>query len=243
MIKHRTCIICLPRSGSQLCEKLAAEATSARILGEYFENWNQSEYALKFNDSLYVKKFIEQPSELMIRENFEESINLLKQTRISQPLTVRLFLMDHYNKNTLLNIVNNLKDIGFEFLTLHRDLREQLLSYMIALSYHISKNKMVFTINNIIDEPVVVDIASLSHVLDKVVVSSKNWDSNLSAVLKGIEYQKIKYENIYQDMESVFDTKFRYSGKKSISGDPLDLILNKEEVLDFLSTRLESHSK
>ena len=237
MNARRICIVCLPRSGSQLCEKLVAEAIHSRELGEYFENWNQSEYALKFNDSLYVKKFIEQPSELMIRENFEESINLLKQTRISQPLTVRLFLMDHYNKNTLLNIVNNLKDIGFEFLTLHRDLREQLLSYMIALSYHISKNKMVFTINKIIDEPVVVDIASLSHVLDNLITSSKKWEDNVSTILKNVGYKNVKYENIYQDMEGIFNTTFNYKGVKSINVDPLDLILNKTEVVEFLSNR------
>jgi hypothetical protein len=98
---------------------------------------------------------------------------------------------------------------------------------------------MVFAINNVIDETVSVDIPSLTHVLDKVVISFKNWENNLSTVLKDTEYQKISYENIYQDMETAFDTKFRYSGKKSINGDPLDLILNKEEVLSFLSSRLE----
>jgi hypothetical protein len=239
MNSRRTCIICLPRSGSQLCERLAAEATSARILGEYFENWNQSEYALTLDNRMYLKKFVQQPAELMIRENFKESLALLKQTKTDQPLTIRLFLMDHYDKNTLLSIVTDLKSIGFEFLVLNRNIREQLLSYMIALAYHISKNKMVFAINNVIDETVSVDIPSLTHVLDKVVISFKNWENNLSTVLKDTEYQKISYENIYQDMETAFDTKFRYSGKKSINGDPLDLILNKEEVLSFLSSRLE----
>jgi len=236
---RRTCIICLPRSGSQLCERLAAEATSARMLGEYFENWNQSEYALMLDNRMYLKKFVQQPAELMIRENFNESMALLKQTTRDQPLTIRLFLMDHYDKNTLLSIVTDLKSIGFEFIVLHRNIREQLLSYMIALAYHISKNKMVFAINNVIDETVSVDIPSLAHVLDKLVISFKNWETNLSIVLKDIEYRKISYENIYQDMEAAFDTKFRYSGKKSINGDPLDLILNKEEVLSFLSSRLE----
>ena len=61
----------------------------------------------------------------------------------------------------------------------------------------------------------------------------------MQVLFRNIEYQKISYENIYQDMETAFDTKFRYSGKKSINGDPLDLILNKEEVLSFLSSRLE----
>lgn len=239
MNSRRTCIICLPRSGSQLCEQLAAEATSARILGEYFENWNRSEYTLTLDDRLYLKKFVQEPAELMIRENFKESMALLKQAKRDQPLTIRLFLMDHYDKNTLLSIVTDLKSIGFEFIVLHRNIREQLLSYMIALAYHISKNKMVFAINNVIDEPVTVDIPSLTHVLDRVVVSFKNWETNLSTILKDIEYQTISYENIYQDMETAFNTKFKYSGKKSINGDPLDLIVNKEEVLNFLSSRLE----
>jgi hypothetical protein len=38
-------------------------------------------------------------------------------------------------------------------------------------------------------------------------------------------------------MEKIYDTTFKYQGKKSINGDPLDLILNKDEVLDFLSSK------
>ena len=240
MIGHRTCIICLPRSGSQLCEKLAAEATSALTLSEYFEDWNRSEYVLgPIKKHLHLKKFVNQLSALMIRKNFEEAMTLLKQVNRAQPLTIRLFLMDYYDKNTLSKIITDLKAIGFNFLVLHRNAREQLLSYMIALEYLSSKNKMVFTINTMIDETVTIDITSRIHVLDQLVLSFKNCESNLSIVLKDVEYQKIKYENIFQDMETAFNTKFTYSGKKSINVDPLDLIINREEVLNFLSSRLE----
>jgi hypothetical protein len=238
MNTHRTCIICLPRSGSQLCEKLVAQVTFTHWhLGEYFENWNQSEYVLAVNNKLYLKKFNQQPSGLMIRENYKEYISLLKKADSTQSLVLRLFLIDYYDKDILIEIITDLKNLGFEFLALHRDIKDQLISYMIALTYKMSKNKDVFSINRIIDEPVNIDLDSLSVILDILVTSSKNWGNNLSTVLKNVEYKNIKYENIYQDIENHFNSKITYKGLKSIKGDPLDLILNKKEVIDYLSSR------
>jgi hypothetical protein len=53
----------------------------------------------------------------------------------------------------------------------------------------------------------------------------------------GSFYKNIKYENIYYDMENYFNIKLKYKGVKSIKGDPLDLILNKTEVIDYLSSK------
>ena len=38
-------------------------------------------------------------------------------------------------------------------------------------------------------------------------------------------------------MENYFNIKLKYKGVKSIKGDPLDLILNKTEVIDYLSSK------
>jgi hypothetical protein len=235
MNASRICIICLPRSGSQLCEKLVEEATLSRGFGEYFENWNQSEYVLDTNKKLHFKKFVTQPSSYMIKENYKEYIGLLKQANLTQSLVLRLMLIDYYDKDILIEIITDLKNLGFEFITLHRDLKEQLISYMIALSYKASKDKDVFGINKVIDESVNIDLNSLDVMLNMLVTSSKNWGNNLSTVLKNVEYKNIKYENIYQDLENYFNTKLNYTGIKSIKGDPLDLILNKTEVIDYLS--------
>jgi hypothetical protein len=230
MTGHRTCIICLPRSGSQLCEILSGEIKTSCQLGEYFENWNRSEYVVDNENNIRLKNFASISSNFKLFEGFEERLNLLKNTNINQSLTLRIFLMDQYNKNTLSKIIIELKNIGFEFITLTRDIKEQLLSYMVAKTYV----KNVFGINSEINEPVQINLNYLHNVLNQIYVSHLLWEKNLSAVLHNIEYQKVKYESIYLDMENIYNTKFKYLGKKSINGDPFNLILNKEEVMGFL---------
>ena len=66
---HRICIICLPRSGSQLCEILSGEKHSSLQLGEYFENWNRGEYVTDNDNNLILKnKAIYELSKLEITE-------------------------------------------------------------------------------------------------------------------------------------------------------------------------------
>jgi len=242
MIGHRTCIICLPRSGSQLCEILIAEVKAnntrgRRRLGEYFENWNGSEYILIDNNFLFQTSFKAVKSPLQIAENFEERINLLKQVNPDQPFVMRLFLMDNYDKLTLAKIILELKNLNFEFVTLFRDVEDQILSYMLAQTYKVSKNEDVFAINRPIADPVNIDINLLANPVDYIYNSSLNWEANLNNLLTGINYQTINYNTIYSDLEKIYNIKFKYLGNKSIKGNPLDLILNKEEVLGFLLNR------
>ena len=231
MTGHRTCILCLPRSGSQLCETLSGEKHSSLQLGEYFENWNRSEYIADVNNNIILNNFSSIPSNFKLFEGFKERLNLLKNTNINQSLTLRIFLMDQYDKDILSDIIIELKNIGFEFITLKRDIKEQLLSYMIARTYV----KNVFRINSEINQPVYIDIAKLNKTLTHIYNSHLLWEKNLSVVLHNIEYQTVRYESIHSDMENMYNTKFKYQGKKSIKGDPFDLIINKQEVMDFLT--------
>jgi hypothetical protein len=105
---------------------------------------------------------------------------------------------------------------------------------MITLSYFNFKNKNVFGITSDIDEPVHVNFNRLGGMLDDLAISSNKWEHNLSTILNNTEYKKVKYENIYADMEKIYNIKFKYVGKKSIKVNPLDLILNKEEAVNFL---------
>lgn len=228
---NRTCIICLPRTGSQLCEQLANEVNSGIQLGEYFENWNRSEYITDLDNNIILKNFASIPTGFKLFEGFKERLDLLKNTNINQPLTLRIFLMDQYDKDILSNIIIELKNIGFEFITLKRDIKEQLLSYMIARSYV----KNVFRINSEINQPVYIDLRKLNKALTHIYDSHLLWEKNLSVVLHNIEYQTVNYESIHSDMENIYNTKFKYQSEKSIKGDPFDLIINKQEVMDFLT--------
>ena len=230
MTGHRTCILCLPRSGSQLCERLVSEIHNAFSLNEYFENWNQSEYVLDPSNTISLRQFNTILTLFSKTPNFEEKLDLLKQVNINQPLVLRIFLMDHYNKDDLMKIILGLNHIGFEFITLTRDIEEQLLSYMIARTYV----KNVFGINSEINDPVHININKLSKVLTQIYDSHLLWENNLSMLLRNVEHKQVKYESIYSDMENIYNTKFKYLGKKSIKNDPFDLILNKEEVMGFL---------
>jgi hypothetical protein len=236
MIGHRTCIICLPRTGSQLCERLANELNSSLQLGEYFENWNRSEYVLD-NDKLILKNHGSVASPFKLFENVEERLELLKKINTNQSLTLRIFLMDNYDKEVLSKIIIELKSIGFEFLTLTRDIKEQLLSYMIVRT-HANSGKNVFGINKEINEPVIINLTVLNNTLNQINNSHLLWGKNLSIILHDIEYKTVRYESIYSDMENIYNTKFKYLGKKSINVDPFDLIINKEEVTGFLVSKI-----
>ena len=231
---RRTCIICLPRTGSQLCEKLSGERHSSLPLGEYFENWNRNEYMTDDDNNIRFKNYNSISSNFKLFENFQQRLDLLKNTNINQSLTLRIFLMDQYDKNTLSKIILELKNIDFEFITLTRNIKEQLLSYMIARTYA----KDVFGINSEINEPVHINIIKLNNVLTHIYDSHILWEKNLSVVLHNIDYQKVRYESIYSDMENIYNTKFNYQGKKSIKADPFDLIINKEEVMGFLVNKI-----
>ena len=237
MIGRKTCIVCLPRTGSQLCEQLISEVHDSYTLGEYFEDWNRSNYEFDADNNIYVTKFIGVSCKLNLQEHFKEKLNLLSKANPNQPLTLRLFLMDYYSKDTLSTIITELKTLGFEFVTLTRDIKNQLLSFMITVSYQTFKKKNVFGINSDIIEPIYIKLNVLGPIFDDLVNSFKNWEDNLSIILNDVNYQKIKYDTIYNDMEQIYNTNFKYHGKKSIKGDPLDLILNKNEVVNFLSSR------
>jgi hypothetical protein len=232
MIGHRTCIICLPRTGSQLCEILSEEIHSSFKLGEYFENWNRNEY-VSVNGNITLQNSLSISSKFKLFEDYEERLKILKNTNVNQSLTLRIFLMDEYDKNTLSKIIIELKNIGFEFLTLTRNIEEQLLSYMIARS----SVKKVFEINSKIHEPIHINLNMLDKVLTHIYDSHISWENNLSMILSDIEYHKVKYESIYLDMENIYNRKFKYLGEKSIKTDPFDFILNKEEVKGFLISK------
>ena len=142
--------------------------------------------------------------------------------------------MDHYDKVELSNIVVELKNMGFEFITLVRDLREQLLSYMIAHTHTTSINNNAFNINSFVTEPATINISKFYGTLKQIVDSSINWGKNISSILNNIDYQQINYKTIYSDMSRIYNTEFKYSGIKSIKGDPFDLIVNKREVMGIL---------
>lgn len=234
---HRTCIICSPRSGSQLCEKLISEIHCAVVLGEYFENWNRSRFELDSNNNLTQTAFIRISSKLDIADNLNDRLDLLTRVNPTNPLVLRIFLMDDYDKDNFAQILKCLQDLGFEFIVLSRNIKDQVLSFMIALSYKVFKNKNVFGINIEINESVFVDLQLLGPIFDNLIKTCVNWQNNLSSVIKDLPYQSVEYETIVQDLENIYKTTFSYQGKKSITVPYMDLINNKDEVTNYLRSK------
>ena len=237
---HRTCIICLPRSGSQWCEKLVREIHNAHALGEYFESWHTSTYTFNNNNYVINKQSIFNDDSYNLTVTITEHIDLLKKINPTQPLIIRFFLFDHYDKNDVVNIMKELKILGFEFILLKRNLKEQLLSYIIARTYKLMGDSYAFFINSDRNRLITVDIDDqLLRGLNKIYNSSINWEKNIQEVFIKIKYQKVKYETLQSDMEKIYNRNFNYTGSKSIKTNPEDLILNKNEVLDLLANEFK----
>lgn len=234
---NRFCIICTPRTGSQWCVKLIEEAVNSFDLSEFFENWNNSTFYVD-NGFVKLKEFIHTKNvPFDINNNYNERIDLLKRADLTQPLTIRFFLFDKYPKEVTKFIIEELQKINFNFIVLDRNFQEQILSYLIARLSTNKFNKNFFNPNEVIVDPIYVKLDErLKKTLDNIYVSKKNWNANINELFKNIPYHVVRYESMIEDMEKILNTQLKYNGEKSIKGDPLDLIINRHEILTFIKT-------
>lgn len=237
MSYNRVCIVCLPRTGSQWCLKMLEEHNQAADLNEYFEEWNQSEYKLTDNqvrlENFTGKKF--QPFNITV--DYKQRLELLKQADITQPINLRLFLMDHYPKEVLQEIVSTLHELNFTFIAITRDITDQLLSYLIAFTYNIRYNVNIFGINNTADMEVNVGFNHVIGTLDQLYKSSNNFMGNLIEVFDDIPITILEYENLEKNLSVILGNDIRYKGNKTIEVDPLSLIINQNDVRYYFRYR------
>lgn len=235
----RTCIICLPRTGSQFCERMIASIDNATMLGEYFEAWNDSIYALDQNKFLFMDKFILKKEPFNIHPLFDDRIKKIINSNKTQNIVLRLFLMDNYNKKTFKSIIDNLNADGFNFLTLYRSLEDQLLSYCIAYS-NFARNKNTFAIDSVVVDKVFVNISKIESTIEYISRSNKNFSMNVKYIFEGktLNVNHVKYESLANDIHKIYGIQIKIDGPKTVQGNHLDYILNKEETSRLINKYL-----
>lgn len=235
----RTCIICLPRTGSQLCERMISSIDNATMLGEYVEAWNDSIYALDENKFLFMDKFISKKEPFNIHPLFDDRIKKIINSNKTQPFVLRLFLMDNYNKETFKSIIDNLNAAGFNFLTLYRSLEDQLLSYCIAYS-NLARNKNTFIIDSAVVDKVFVNISKIESTIEHISRSNKKFSMNVKYIFeeKNLNVNHIEYESLVNDIHKIYGIKIETGGNKTVQGNHLDYILNKEETIRLINKYL-----
>jgi LPS sulfotransferase NodH len=225
----RTCILCLPRSGSQYCENLIASLDDqCFLLSEYLEAWNESEYVLDNNSMIVIKNIsaVKKPSS--INSKYLDRLELLKRANSSQKFVLRLFMFDDYN---LEDIVPTLGEIGFSFISLRRDFYSIAMSYTLARNYAI-QGSPIWIINSQISKQINIDIDKTRKELDRLHTAFINWDDNLAKL--SIDYTQMNYNTLVDDVSNMFGAVPKYDGVKTVSGDYLTHILNKDEVLKMM---------
>lgn len=235
----RTCIICLPRTGSQLCERMVASMDDALMLGEYFEAWNDSTYSLDEDGYLFRSKFTPKKESFNLHQSHFSRLRKIIESNKKQNFVLRMFLMDNYNKHILKFIIATLNNEGFNFLTLQRSLEDQLLSYCIAYT-NFSNGQDTFGIDSTVNNKIFVDVSKIEPTIEHISRSNKNFKTNLSILFKekSININHIQYESIEDDLCNIFSRQLQVTGNKTIKGDHLSYILNKEETSNLIKKYL-----
>ena len=234
MTFDRTCILCTPRSGSQLCEKLLQQTQLEKYIhfGEYFEKWNQSTYIIENN---IVKQHIYQNkrNDYGIDESFKTRLSSLKS--LQQPISLRLFCLYSYDIKTLQYIIDELRSFNFKFLVLTRNnKKEQLLSWLIARSYTDTFKHNVFGANSKLDNKVYIDIQKYRNTIGNFVLTYRYWETMMQELLPTLEIKKVIYESIYHDMKLHYGIEFTTIGEKTIDKSYNEYVQNYDEVNQHL---------
>jgi len=227
----RTCILCLPRTGSQYCENLISSLDQeCTMLGEYLEAWNEMDYQLDDNSILSRGPKIEARAAFSINSKYLHRLSLLKNSNTNQNFTLRLFGFAHYNLST---ITNMLEDSGFKFVSLSRDFRSMALSYAIAFNAA-TRGTPVWGVNSSVADPVLVNIAVTKRILDKIYQSHIVWNDTISSL--SVSSSPLQYDTLVDDVTTVFGKVPTYTGTKTIQHDYLNHIVNQSEVMKMIDS-------
>lgn len=260
---YRTCIIGLPRTGSQLCEKLIASAfNNTMMLGTYFDgstlkNFIQSDdigfaetvnpygqldtkivqFLESGNKTFASKKLIEDILEIYLKVNaistdWKHRMAVLSKLDHTIPVTVRLFLNNLHEMTTYKEIVQDLRNIGFSFISLERNYESQVLSQLIARNYSMTREN-IFSMDSVIKEPITVPVNLFTaYVIQFAALMKLNWGTYMKMLQ--VPIKRVTYENMCVDLKSVYMRDFTITGHKTIQGDPYQWITNSDEIKELI---------
>lgn len=229
----RTCILSLPRSGSQYCEKLISSLSNgATELNEFFHSWIATDYYIE-DGILTIGEATQGEPALKLHPEFKHRIELLSNANPSQNFTIRMFLLTTFDKDNLSYIVQELSKINFKFVYLERNFRDIVKSFGVAASSWMSGHP-VWVINSELPNCLTVKIEETKALTDIFYESYLKRKELLSML--NIPYSTVRYDNLVTDITTVFGSCPSYVGNRTINKELEKFVTNSKEFIDLINS-------
>lgn len=238
---ERVCFLSLPRSGTQLIAKLFQQKYKTQFdIGELFESHHISTYDFDDNDNLTHINFERNPvpTGWKLYDKDEYRLDILRRINIKQPVSIKLFLFNHYNKTKLYRIIETFKSLNFKFVALKRSLPDQLLSYIVADHWKNGLHQNVFPINRVVEgKSHVILTSGIRKICSQITESNNDFDDNLRSISNNIGFYAapILYESMFDQCADLLKYKLVHQGVKTLD-DPQLHIENYEEIKSYINS-------
>lgn len=236
----RYCILTLPRSGSQLCEKILEDNNpNSYRLSEMFEGWYKFDFVLENNRISKIPNLTKNLDRIC--NDYEYKLNLISNADPSVDYTLRIFLYNHRNSYIQNEIISRLLKNNFTFVSLKRNFEDVVLSNLIA-KYYFNKGQNIYAMGTqITKEPIIIPIKEnfVYYQISTLFTSSLFWYSKLNQIIGEGKYEIINYETIYNDCEKVLGHPIDRIFGKTLVHDPYEYILNVDEVKNIINPYVE----
>lgn len=231
----RYCILTLPRSGSQLCEKILEDNNPHSYrLSEMFEGWYKFDFVLENNRISKIPNLTKNLDRIC--NDYEYKLNLISNADPSVDYTLRIFLYNHRNLYIQNLIISRLLKSNFTFVSLKRNFEDVVLSNLIA-KYYLNKGQNIYAMGTqITKEPIIIPIKEnfVYYQISTLFTSYLCWDQRIKTLFGYNKVFNVQYESIYQDCEKILNHKVDVVEGKTLSTNGYDYIINKDEIREII---------
>lgn len=236
----RYCILTLPRSGSQLCEKILEDNNqNSYRLSEMFEGWYNFDFVLE-NNRIHKNPKHSTSNILIlddkIADDWEYKLNLIHQADWNVDYTLRIFLYNHRNFYLQKKIISSLLQDNFVFVSLIRNFEDLVLSNLIS-KYYLNKGQNIYGMGTqITKEPILVPIEQhfVYYQISTLFTSYLFWDQRIKMLLGDNKVFNVQYESIYEDCAKILGHYVNPIHGKTLETNGYDYIINKDEVKEII---------
>jgi hypothetical protein len=246
----RYCILTLPRSGSQLCERILEDNNPNSVrLSEMFEEWYNVSYTLENHQ---IRKFNLENVPITfnndkISTDWEYKLNLIHESDRNTDYTLRMFLYNHRNFYLQQKILLGLQKSNFTFVSLKRNFEDMVLSNWIT-KYYMDNGQNIYSMGTKISkEPILIPLEEsyVHYQLSTLFTSYLCWEKRIKSLLDNVTVLHVDYENIYEDCSKILGHSVSTIEGKTIETVGYDYIINKDEMKDLIRPYIEilNHNK
>ncbi len=238
---ERVCFLSLPRSGTQLIGNIFRQRYIRQLeIGELFESHHISSYMFDHNDYLFRINFERSPFptgwKLWDRDSYR--LDVLKRFNLEQQLSIKLFVFKHYDTQLFDRIVETFIDRKFSFVSLQRNVVDQLFSYIVADHWSKGLNNNVFPINRVVQGTSKVIITEgIDKMCRYMAESNMLFQDNIQRLKSkyNLTIPHVTYENIFEQCSTLLQFQAKNDGVKTLD-DPKLHIENYEEIKTYINS-------